>query len=250
MQKKIVFFFILLSISVFSLAQKKNNQIEMNPFVRWDNYPGFTYHFNGRASTDNLTMKGTNYGINLSYKYNFKKNLFLKVGLGYFKYNFDKLDNTNSSFGKSQSRPINFISPLFIQYSTDKYQYNNLVINTGIEKKFDLTKGASFITSFNLNAYYTCSQYYHLTFNPNDGNLDFKKNEKQIFGLSGNIMVSITKQFGRFQIGPSMVLPIFDLWKKDPVFLEEDYHGGKSKWLNGIGFGIVCNISLHKKNKL
>jgi hypothetical protein len=106
------------------------------------------------------------------------------------------------------------------------------------------------MTCFNLNTYYTFSQSYHLTFNPYDGNLNFNKKGAEFLGISTNLTAGIIKQVGRLQIGPSLILPIYDTWKKDPVFLEENYDGGKHKWLNGIGVGIVCNISLHKKTKL
>ena len=170
--------------------------------------------------------------------------------MGYFNYRFDKLDNTNSLTGKSQARPIDFVSPLFIQYSTDKYHYNNFMMRTGVEKEVDLNNGFKIIACFDLNAYYSFSQYYHLTFNPWDGNLNFNKKNTMLFGFSSIISTGITKQFNRLQIGPSLIVPIYDSWWKDPVFLEEDYNGGKNKWLNGIGAGIICNISLHKKTKL
>ena len=244
-EKKAILLFTFLFLTLFSQAQKPNNQIGITPFVRWDNYPRHTYHYNGAGTSDNLKMKGTSYGIDLDYKFNVKKGLFIKAGIGYYKYKLDKLDNDNSVFGKSQARPINFISPLFIQLSTDKYYYNNLFLTTGIEKQFELNKGFNFITSFNLNGYFTYSQYYHLTANPNDGNLNFNKNEKGFLSVSGNVMAAVTKKVGSLQIGPSLFIPVFDVYKKDPVFLETGSRGGNSKLLNGIGLGLVCNVSLH-----
>lgn len=226
---------------------RENSQIEINPFIRYDNYPQYSYHYSGRVSTDYLKMTGVSYGISLSYKLPIKRKLFIKAGLGYFKYKFDKLDNTNTLTGESHVRPIDFISPLFILYSTDKYLYNNLMLRTGLGKAFDLNKKLSIVASFDLTAYYTFSQYYHLAFNPWDGNLDFNRKNKMLFGFSGSLSISILKQYKGFQIGPSLVVPIYDSWKKDTVFREEDYKGGKQKWLNGFGGGIVCNIFLHKR---
>lgn len=234
-------------LPILIIAQRQNNQIEITPFVRLDNYPKFSYNYSGRFSTDYLKMKGTSYGINLSYKHPLKNHLFIKAGLGYFKYRFDKLDNTNSSFGNSKARPINYVSPLLIQYSTDKYHYNNFMLRTAIGKELELNKRLTIMTCFDLTAYYTYSQHYHLTFNPYDGNLDFNTRNKMLFGFSSAISLGITKKINRLQIGPSINIPVFDSWKNDAVFLE-DNKKGKNKWLNGIGLGIVCNISLHKKN--
>ncbi|TBR20169.1 MAG: hypothetical protein EPO57_01185 [Chitinophagaceae bacterium] len=247
--KKILLIAATFIVTSTLVAQKQNKQIEINPFIRLDNYPKFSYHYYGRASTDFLKMKGTSYGIVITYKYSFKNNLFIKTGLGYFKYSFDKLDNTNSLFGNSKARPIDFVSPLFIQYSTDKYHYNNILIRTGIGKEVALNEGIKIITCFDLNAYYNFLQYYHLTFAPYNSNLNFSKRRKMLLGFSNAISSSITKQFNQIQIGPSIILPIFDSWKKDLVFQEEGYNGGKNKWLNGIGVGVICNISLHKKIK-
>ncbi len=246
----------LLLLCVLAQAQVKTNyftqkqipEIEINPFVRFDNYPQYSYHYSGRYSTDYLKMNGISYGISVSYKHPLKKHLFIKAGFGYYKYKFDKLSNTNSLTGKSHVRPINFISPLFIMYSTNKYHYNNLMFRVGIGKEFNLNREFLIAASFHLSAYYTISQYYHLAANPWDGNLNFNKKNTIFFGFSGAISTSITKQFNRLQIGPSLILPIYDTRLKDPVFLEESHTGGKNKWFNGIGVGIACNISLNKKN--
>lgn len=232
--------------SIFLFAQKRNKEIEINPYVRFDKFPQFSYNYGGRYTTDFLKMTGNSYGLHLSYKYGLKKHFFLKAGLGYLKYKFDNLNNTNSLTGKSHARPIDFVSPLLIGYSTNKYHYNNIMMSTGIDKEFALNKGFKISASFDLTAYYTYSQYYHLTFKTFDGNQNFNKNNATLFGFSGTISTGITKQLNNLQIGPAIILPIFDSWRNDTVFLEDDKKG-KNKWLNGVGVGIVCNILLHTK---
>ena len=47
------------------LAQNQNRQIEINPYIRIDKYPQFSYVLRGRPSTDYINMKGTSFGINI-----------------------------------------------------------------------------------------------------------------------------------------------------------------------------------------
>ena len=76
MKQSLLIFICFLSSS-YIRGQKQNNHIEIYPFVRLDYFPEFSYHYGGRFSTDYLKMKGTSYGISLSYKYSLKKNIFL-----------------------------------------------------------------------------------------------------------------------------------------------------------------------------
>ncbi len=250
MKKQILISSIFLFLVSICYCQKNSNQIELNTFIRFENYPKFSYNYAGRASSDFLKMKGKNSGINLGFNYCLNKDIFLKFGLGYFKQSFNTIENTNSIFGRTVSnRPINYVSPLLISYSTDAYHYNNMNINLGIEKQFNIAKNLELTTGINLGGYYNLSQYYHLTMNPFDNNLDFNKKEKRFSGFLSNISLGFYKRFGRYSIGPSLVLPIYDSWKKDPIFLEENYDGGKNKWFNGIGIGITAKISLQQKMK-
>jgi hypothetical protein len=231
-------------VPVNTLLQK--NEIEINPFLRYDNYPKFSSQYSERNSTDYLRMQGISYGVAISYKHFLKNNLFIKAGLGYYNYRFDELNNINSLWQvKTSSRTISYNSPLFITYATDRYHYNNLLVRLGIGKEFYLNKETHLITDLSVMPYYSFSQYYHLTSNPWDGNLNFHKNRAMLFGFSSTISIAITKQYKNFQIGPSLIIPVFDLWKKDLVFLEGN--GYRDKWVNGIGVGIVCNIFLLKK---
>jgi hypothetical protein len=235
-------------LSNFTFAQSSSKLIEINPFMRFDNYPAFSYTVHGRASTDNLKMSGINVGINFNYKLPVKKNIYFKVGLGYFKYSFDKLDNTNSLFGNSKARVIDFPSILFILYSTNKYYYNTVSVNLGVEKSVTLKKNLQLITGFTVANYFTFSQHYHLSFNP-EGTQDYKKNNNSYFGFSCNLSAAIVKHIGKIQIGPSIIVPVFDLWEKDNTLPESSFSGSRTKLFNGLGFGIVCNIPLSTQKK-
>jgi hypothetical protein len=50
----------------------------------------------------------------------------------------------------------------------------------------------------------------------------------------------------KMKIGPVLILPVFDAWKKDDVFREES-SAYRNKWFKGIGLGVSCNFLLNKK---
>jgi hypothetical protein len=122
---------------------------------------------------------------------------------------------------------------------------NTILLILGVEKNFNL-KNLQIETGINFNSYYTISQYYHLSFNP-QGSQDYKKNNKEYFASSINLNVNLLKKFGKTNIGPSLVIPVFDTWKTDETFPEETNSGSRNKWLSGIGLGICINYSLSKK---
>jgi len=216
---KIFSFLIFLFFGINVLGQKKINQIEIKPFIGIDWYPEFSYHYLGRASTDFLKMRGISWGINLNYKYALKNNFFLKGGLGYYKYSFGKLENLNTQFGSSDARPIKYPSFTNLGYYTDAYYYNNMVFTLGIEKLIYLKKELILSTGLEINNYFTISQVYHISY---AGTPDYKNSISRLFAHSLDLNISLLKQIGKMQIGPVLVLPIFDAWKKDYVFLEEN----------------------------
>ena len=239
----IIFFSI---ISNFALAQKKTTQIEIEPFIRIDKYPQFSYVIDGRPSTDYVNIRGTSFGLNFAYKIPITKSILLKPGIGYYQYSFNNIKKENTFFGKSTARNINFVSPFYIPFFTDKYRYNTITANIGIEKIFNCKKNIQIVTGVNWNNYYVVSEYYHLVNNP-EGSQDYRKNNKRYFGSSVYINISLLKKFQKISIGPSLILPVFDNWKMDETFPEETNSGSRSKWLNGIGLGISFNYSLNKK---
>jgi hypothetical protein len=58
------------------------------------------------------------------------------------------------------------------------------------------------------------------------------------------------ERFQKISVGPSVILPVFDLWKTDKTFPGETNSGSRNKWLNVIGFGLSFNYLLPgKRNK-
>ena len=197
-------------------------------------------------SLDYVNIKGTSTGINLGYKMPLSQTVYLKPSIGYYKYSFSNILRENTTFGTSNSRNINFISPLLIPFFSDKYYYNCLAINIGLEKLFTLRNDFYSNVGFQLNNYLTFSQNYHLTSNP-EGSQNFKKNKKEYFGSSGLFNVNILKKVKDVSFGPSLMFPLFDFWKTDETFQEETNSQTRNKLFKGICIGISVNYSLNKK---
>lgn len=246
MAPQIIFFISFSILSNFAQSQEQVRQIEFTPFVRIDKFPQFLYIWGGRPSTDYVSIKGTSFGLSLAYKIPITKSVLLKPGIGFYKYLFDNIKKVNTLFGKSNARHIGFVSPLCILFYSNKYSYNTISANIGVEKIFNYKSTIQVVTGLNLNNYYVVSEYYHLSYNP-IGSQDYRKKIKRYFGSSFNLNAGILKKYKKVSIGPSLMLPVFDTWKKDDTFPEEANSGSRSKWFNGIGLGISFNYLLTKK---
>ncbi len=220
-------------------SQQILGRIEIRPYVRCDWYPEFSYNIGGRPSTDYLKIEEISWGFNAYYRYPTKKGINFKGGLGYYKYSFTTLENYNTHFGSADARII--IYPSFFQptYATNNYYYNNIAINLGIEKIIKLKNDLFIVSGIELNNYCTVSQAYHMTF---QGSQPYKNTSSRFFGHSVTINFSLLKQIKETQIGPILILPVFDNWKKDSIFPGENSSEYRNKWFNGIGFGISFNF--------
>lgn len=240
-QKSLIAICIFITSAV--VAQRQNRQLEIYPYLKLDKYPQFSYILNGRPNVDYVNIKGTSFGINFAYKIPISKQLFIKPGIGYYKYSFSKITRNNTSFGTTNSRNIIFPSPLLIPFFTDKYHYNTINANISLEKEILLKKNYQLALGVGLNNYITISQNYHLTFNPNESQ-NFKKSNKKYFGSMGMLYFNVLKKINKIKIGPSLIIPVLDVWKTDETFQEETSSNSRNKWFKGIGFGISINYSL------
>ena len=246
MNRKTRIFIVLLAFSdAITFAQKTKDQIEVCHFIRYDAFPGFSYNFSGRVSTNCLKMKGLSWGINLNYKMALAPFYNLKLGVGYYRYTFNKLHNYHPPFGTGHAREVDYPSPLWTIFGTDKYRYNIISGNLGLERWFALKKNLKVITGINWNPYFTYSKSYHITYGSYGStvNTNYVVPQKRYFGYSVNFNSGIQKRVKSFLIGPSVIIPIYDRWKKDAKF-GENQEESRKKWFNGIGFGITLNTDL------
>lgn len=249
--KKYTLISIITLVVNFSTAQNKNRQVEIKPYFRWDTYPQFTDAINS-ISTYKIDVKGISWGVSAAYKVSLKKDLLFKVGFGFFKYSFNKIESTHRSFGKGYERVIDYPTTLSIILGTDKYWYNTVNLNFGIEKIFDLKKNLLLTSGITINNYFTFSQHYHL---PVDNSFippalqienNYKTGNSRYFGLGTEFHIGILKKIGKLSFGPSLIIPINDTWKQDKIFPTEINSDSRRKWFRGIGAGIICNYSLTK----
>jgi hypothetical protein len=253
--KKYLLLFAIIIISNLAIAQNKTSQIEIEPYLRWDTYPQFTNAINNIA-TYKIDIKGNSWGVNGAYEVPIANNLLVKIGVGFFKYSFNKIKSSNVTFGNGNGRVINYPTTLGIVLITDRYQYNTFSLNLGVEKVFEIKKDLFITNSINFLNYFTYSQEYHLPFDNSfisqpDLKIknDYKIKNNRYFGLGANFQVGLLKKIGKINIGPSLIIPIYDKWKQDNVFPTEINFENRNKWLNGIGAGIICNYSLNKIKK-
>ena len=228
-----------------SFGQKIKSQIEVTPFTRYDKYPGFSYNLLGRASTDFLKMQGLSWGIDVNYKRLLIQHLYIKAGIGYYRYTFNKLDNLNSVFGNGDARFVDYPGPNFDLYLTHKYWYNNLSANIGLERSYNLKNDVLITTGVNWRHYFTYSKRFNIKYGStgSDINTKYVVSDFRYFGNSINVQLAITKPIDKFFIGPYIIIPVYDYWKKDEKF-DENEREGRKKWLGGLGVGITITKNI------
>jgi hypothetical protein len=240
--KKILFATCLFLTQNFGFGQ---DQIELYSHLRWDKYPSFNIPFNS-VSNSTITMKGKSWGTDINYLHSLKDKWFIKGGIGYYKYSFDNIEAFVPSFGTRNARFINFRggpSSTFY-YVCDQYWYHMISLTVGLEKWLMLNKTVDLVGGFDVLNYFTLSQLYKIPIG-ND-HTDYKTKNERYFGFGISTYAGIQKEVGRFQFGPALKVPIFNLWKQDSVFPFEQNSKSRNKWLNGIGLGITCKYSLTK----
>lgn len=233
-------------------SQSMYREVEVNPYIRYDKYTQFTNRVNSIAEYD-LQINGNSWGLNAAYKIPLAKDLLIKIGTGYYRYSFCKITSNHRTFGEGNQRIIDYPTTLGITLGTDKYWYNTINILLGLEKQFTVAKNIQILAGINLNNYFTFSQHYHLpydnSFIPQPEfriNNNYKTNDKRYFGLSSELHLGILKRINNVAIGPSLIIPVFDLWKQDNIFPTETSTNNRQKWFGGIGVGFTIIYILKK----
>ena len=236
---------LFLTVFLFTIYQSKGQKtfIEINPLLQWDSYPSFVSSVN---STTNSTIKmnGISWGVGINYKHSFKKNVLFKVGMGYYKYRFNDIQEKTHQFGRD-ARVIDYRDGTStFGYVTNKYWYNTLFMTIGVEKLIKLKNELDFIIGTEISNYYTFSQRYNILANDKI----YKVSDGRYFGVSSYLTAALQKRTDKkINFGPTIKLPIITLWKQDEVFPSEKNTLSRSKWLRGVGLGISCTYQLTSK---
>jgi len=242
---KNILYVLLLSLLWTAGYAQSPSSIELTPFIRFDRYPKVDYQINS-VRVNTLEIQGWSWGIKSLYKFRSEKKVQIKAGLGYYKYAFNKITQTNSSFGKSDRRVINYIGMGDVIFTTNKYWYNTAVVILGADRTAYSTKRTKFVYGAILQNYFTFSQYYRITDEYPTGppNHKFTRNEKRNFGFSASATAAFTEKVGPVFLGPTLLIAIFDQWSQDVMFPQEDDSKHRGKWLNGAAIGLHIALPL------
>ncbi len=241
---------LLFFVSTNLLAQEKEQMIEITPFLRYDKYPSFQTN-NNVLSNYTISINGTSFGVNALIKKEVFSKFFFRFGIGYFNHSFSDINSYNPNYGHSEQRQVNYPTTLGLTLYTNNYSYHNLSFIIGCEKKFKLSKTYNLSTGFNIANNITYSQNYHI---PIDNSFlppalkienDYKTKNNRFFGTSFYFNISVLKSIKKVSIGPDFIIPLHDLWKQDAFFINEQNESTRSKWLNGLGFGIKISYQIN-----
>ncbi|PVD51607.1 hypothetical protein DC498_14400 [Terrimonas sp.] len=248
--KTLVLSFTLLFITFSAYAQNISSTLEIKPYFRYDKYPKFRFDDNSIAAKD-ISIQGKSYGVSIAYGHGISDNLRVKFALGYYRLSFNKID-AEGRFGDAGARVINYPSPLFIPFSTNKYWYNTVSVSAGIEKIFSLKNGFSLSGGMNITDSYSFSQYYRIKQDYPTGPPDNKymRYKKRNVSATLDLQMGINKRLGkRIELSPVINLPVFSIWALDDAFYEgnnpENNALYKSKWLMAYGVGLQFIYLLH-----
>ncbi len=233
-------------ICTLTFAQKSKYTLEINPFTRFDRTNEFNNWETVTGGKSYIRPSGISYGVNVNVKRALRNNVNIYAGLGFYRHTISNIKSRNSGGVTDDGRIINFVSPLFIFFYTDRYYYNTFSFNIGYERLFQFDKNYTLITGIDFNALYTYSQYYHLTRNP-QGTVDYKRNNSTPLGLFAGFDVGLLKKYSVFSIGPKIKIPVFSMLKTDETFPNETGKDFRNQWLSGVGLGLSFNY--HFKTK-
>ncbi len=233
-------FQLLLSLSFCFLtaivfAQKARNSFEVSAGIRYNDYANYEDRYGNRSYTTKLKLKGVSWGVNANCKIPLANSWQANIGIGYYKYSFNKISNYNPLFRTTgNGRTINIRDPIYISYGTYSYWYNTANLKVEIERVFCVQK--KFEGNVGINAYnfITYSQRYKIS-----NHATYKTHSLRYFAFASDFTAGINKRFGKYSFGPQLTLPLIDVWKQDKIFLE-DQSKTRMKWLSGIGINIVA----------
>ena len=250
-------YLLLILLSIFTTAselnaQRNTNSLEIEPFLRWDKYPTFTNDINVIARYQ-LAIRGRSWGVNTNYKIVDHNKRYFKIGLGYYRYSFNDIVSTHRSFGQGNRRVIDYPTTLGIILVTDRYSYNTINLNLGVGSHVKLNKETNLLFGANVRNHFTFSQSYHIPYDNSfipQPELQIKNNyktfKKRYFGLGGELNIGMLKRIHKLNIGPNLIIPVYDNWRQDDIFPTENNSASRSKWFSGIGVGIICNYPIGK----
>jgi hypothetical protein len=234
---KLIAFLLAIPIGVFVYGQYQKS-VELDIYGRYGKQADYTTRFFGRSYTNAVKLWGKSFGVSLSYNHPLKQHLKLNIGIGYYKLGIDKISQTTPFNTVSTGRNIDYQDPSGIQllFSTDSYNYDNLMLTGGFTCDRKLSKKWDYTTGIDLSYLYTFSQHYHLRYN----NIKYNTSNGKILGFGINSYWGILRKInrGNYYINPKIILSLYQRMNGDKVF-GEDNSVKMNSWINGTGLSIT-----------
>lgn len=218
-----------------SFGQTKKS-LEISFIGRYDIHANYVSNFAGRVYNDTNRLYGTSYGVNGIFRRQITKTYSVYIGLGFYQLRVDKIRGPIpfNIPGTRTARNIDYDDGMTnLLYSTSQYHYNNLAITIGFDKEFLLKRNFRFDIAGEVIGYKTLSQKYRLM----NGSKYYITHNNKPLELGININPGVIKEYRKFYLKPSLIIPIYQNLKGDKVFYENE-NMNISKWFNGIGLSL------------
>lgn len=231
----------LLSLAKASIGQIPKNSIEFSIFGRYDKHAEYDSRYSNRTYINHTILKGMSHGDYILYKRRGIKDLFLRLGLGFYRLSVNNIRQTTPWRTIATARNINYNDgSTRLLYSTTNYYYNTLQLSAGLEKEYRLKKNFNLTAGSDYLYYYTFSQRYNLP----DFGKEYKTHNNRTLGYGIIAQLGLVKYFRDIYVSPKIIIPVFQSIKTDPVFLEGSQN--LNKWFNGIGLSFTIGKFLKK----
>lgn len=230
--KAVLFTFFICSTS---FGQTKKS-LEVSFIGRHDRHANYVSNFAGRSYNDTNKLYGTSYGVNGVFRRRITKTYSVYVGIGFYQLRVDKIRGPIpfNIPGTRTARNIDYDDGMTnLLYSTSQYHYNNLAITIGFDKEFLTKRKIKFDIAGEIIGYKTLSQKYRLM----NGSKHYMSHNNKPFELGVNINPGFIKEYRKFYLRPSLIIPVYQNLKGDKVFYENPKMN-ISKWFNGIGISL------------
>jgi hypothetical protein len=225
----------ILFICSTSFGQAKKS-LEVSFIGRYDKHANYVSNFAGRAYNDTNRLYGTSYGVNGIFRRQIAKTYAVYFGIGFYQLRVDKIRGPMpfNIPGTRTGRNIDYDDGMTnLLYSTTQYHYNNLAVTIGLDKVFLLKKNFMFDVSGEIIGYKTISQKYRLL----RSSMYYRTHNDKPLEIGININPGVIKEYRKFYLRPSLIIPVYQNLKGDKVFFE-DRNMNISKWFNGIRLSL------------
>lgn len=232
---KLTPFLFILFICSTSFGQTKKS-LEISFIGRYDRHANYVSNFAGRVYNDTNRLYGSSYGVNGIFRRQITKTYSFYIGIGFYQLRVDKIRGPMpfNIPGTRTARNIDYDDGMTnLLYSTFQYHYNNLAITIGFDKEFLLKRNFRFDIAGEVIGYKTLSQKYRLM----RGSKYYITHNNKPLEIGININLGIIKEYRKFYLRPSLIIPIYQNLKGDKVFYE-DRNMNIPKWFNGIGLSL------------